>query len=192
MLVGPDELARAQQEFTLRRLQSPRIIREIRPVRLFPACSTGQRLDQALRSRVWLLTSRPPALGVSASPRKKEGGTALRDGLAGRESLSAARRGEIEMARAVGKFAVSQSRDIPFTPPGAGPNSCDPEYPRALHRLEKDRRSTAIKRSWPIFYVRPKMSPPRRNHMLWRPSSDTSVARLRAHRQRRSLFRLGA
>jgi len=74
------------------------------------------------------------------------------------------------MARSVGKFTVSQSREIPFNPPGAGPNRCDPEHPRALHRLEKNRRSAAIKRSWPIFYVRPKMSPPRRNHMLWRPS----------------------
>lgn len=157
------------------------------------SCSTGSLTASSHTFARLAFDSRPAAWGGSASPRKQEGGAALRDGLAGRESLSAARRGEIEMARSAGKFTVSQARDIPFTPPGAGPNSCDLEHhPRALHRLEKIRRSAAIKRSWPIFYVRSKMSPPWRNRMLWRPSSNTSVAGLRAHRQPRSLFRLGA
>jgi hypothetical protein len=117
----------------------------------------------------------------------------LRDGLAGRErGLSAARRGEIEMVRLVGKFIVGQSRDIPFSALGAGPSSCDPGQPPALHRLEKNGRSAGLKRSSPTSYVRPKMSPPRRKHSLWQPSSGTSVARVRAHRQWRSLFHLGA
>jgi hypothetical protein len=96
------------------------------------------------------------------------------------------------MARSVGKFTVGQSRDIPFTPPGAGPNSCDPEHPLALHRLGEESAFSGYKTVMADILRSVEDEPAEAAHMLWRPSSDTSVARLRAHRQRRSLFRLGA